>query len=457
MTKLIRGLGPAAAASVNIANMIGTGVFLKARVMTCNVETPGAVLGVWVLVGVIVAAGALSYAELAAMMPKAGGEFVYLRAAYGRVAGYLYGWTSLMVSRTSAHAAQAVSTAIFLNIVTGGELLKSNLGLVSAAMVLLMTLLNCLKVNTTGIIMSVFTAVKVTLVAGVGVAAFLLADGNWMHYAMSNHGGACVAVAEGARGGIGGFGAAMLGALWGYQGWANVAPMVGEIRNPGRNVPLAFLAATLVVGSVYVFANASYFFALTPTEVASVPLNSSVATEALRKFLGDAAVRVIAAVMTVSSLGALYAGITTTMRIPYAMAADGLFFGIFAKLSAVGVPVRSAFLTGAWISVLALSGNYDRLTDYAVFALCIVYVFTASAVLLLRRRDPGAERPYKVLGYPFTPALFAMAILLVMLNTLLTAPLQSVGAIAFIAAGLPLYAYFTRQRAPIDSVSEPVE
>ncbi len=387
MSKLVRGLGITGAASVNIANMIGTGVFLKARVMTCNVDTPGAVLFVWVLAGFLVTAGALSYAELAAMLPKAGGEYVFLRTCYGRLTGFLYGWTSLLVSRTAAHAAQSVSTAIFLNIVTGGKLLEGKLGLVSVAMVALMTMLNFARVTSTGVIMSVFTGIKVTLVAGVGVAAFLLADGNWMNYALTNDGGTCAGVAEQARGGLAGFGAAMLGALWGYQGWANIAPMVGEIRDPGRTIPRAFFASTLIVAAVYVFANASYFFALTPTEIASVPLSSSVATEAMRKFLGPDAVRAVAACLTVSSLGALYAGITTTMRIPYAMASDGLFFSWFAKLSPkTSVPVRAGLLTGAWVSLLALSGNYDRLTDYAVFALCIFYVLNATAVLLLRRQ-----------------------------------------------------------------------
>ncbi|MBL8218875.1 MAG: amino acid permease [Bryobacterales bacterium] len=443
MSQLVRGLGLTGAASVNIANMIGTGVFLKARVMTCNVDTPGAVLLVWVLAGFLVVAGALSYAELAAMLPKAGGEYVFLRTCYGRLAGFLYGWTSILVSRTAAHAAQAVSTAIFLNIVTGGKLLEGKLGLVSVAMVFLMTFLNFAKVSSTGVIMSVFTAVKVTLVLGVGAAAFLLADGNWMNYAMSNEAGTCAGVAGQARGGLAGFGAAMLGALWGYQGWANLTPMVGEIRDPGRNIPRAFLIATLVVASVYVFANASYFFALTPTEIASVPLSSSVATEALRKFLGDSAVRAVAACLTVSSLGALYAGITTTMRIPYAMATDGLFFRWFAELSpATSVPIRAALLTGTWISLLALSGNYDRLTDYAVFALCIFYVLNATAVLLLRRKMPDAERPYRVTGYPVLTILFILLMSAILLNTLVTATVQSLIGLSFIALGIPFYRYW---------------
>lgn len=446
MTKLVRGLGPAGAASVNIANMIGTGVFLKARVMTCNVDTPGAVLAVWLAAGLLVCAGALTYSELAAMMPKAGGEYVFLRTAYGRLTGFLYGWTSILVSRTAAHAAQSVSTAIFLNIVTGGKLLEGKLGLVSVTVVCLMTMLNLTRVTTTGAIMSAFTAVKVTIVLAVGAAAFLFADGNWMHFAMANDTGTCEAVAAGARGGLSGFGAAMLGALWGYQGWANVAPMVGEIREPGRNIPRAFLFATLIVAAVYIIANASYFFALTPTEVASVPLTSSVATEALRTFLGPFAVRAVAAALTISSLGALYAGIATTMRIPYAMASDGLFFRWFEHLSpTTSVPVRAALLTGVWISLLALSGNYDRLTDYAVFALCIFYVLSAVAVLVLRRTMPDADRPYRVTAYPLLTVLFILLMTAILLNTLVTATVQSLIGLTFIVLGVPFYRYWARR------------
>jgi basic amino acid/polyamine antiporter, APA family len=445
VSKLVRGLGPVAAASVNIANMIGTGVFLKSRVMTCNVGTPGAVLAVWVAAGLLVLAGALTYAELAAMMPKAGGEYVFLRTAYGRRCAFLYGWTAVVASRTAAHAAQAVSTAIFLNVVTGGAL-DGKLGLAAVSAILFITLLNCARVTTTRAMASGITAVKIALVLAVGGAIFLFADGNWMNYAMANRDGLCAGVSAAARGGMSGFGAAMLGALWGYQGWANVAPMVGEIRDPGRNIPRAFLGATLIVGSVYVFANASYFYALSPTEVAGLPLTTSVATEALSRFLGPVAVRLMAVGLTVSALGAIYAGMAATIRVPYAMAGDGLFFRGLDRLSPrTNVPVRAAILIGAWMSVLALSGNYDRLTDYAIFALWFFYGLTASAVLVLRRSMPNAERPYRVWGYPVVPALFVLVTAAILLNTLFTAMTQTLVGLGFMALGLPFYAYWSRR------------
>jgi APA family basic amino acid/polyamine antiporter len=239
----------------------------------------------------------------------------------------------------------------------------------------------------------------------------------------------------------------MLGALWGYQGWANLAPMVGEVRDPARNIPRAFVAATLIVGSIYVFANASYFYALAPAEIAGLSLSSSVATEVLSTFLGPAAVSLMAAGLLFSSLGALHSGMASTMRVPYAMAHDGLFFRALDRLSPrTRVPVRAAFLIAAWAAALALTGNYDRLTDYAIFALWLFYGLTASAVIVLRRRMPEAERPYRAWGYPVLPALFILVTAAILVNTLITATAQTLLGLACIALGLPFYTYWCRRK-----------
>ena len=411
--------------------MIGTGVFLKARVMTCNVDSPGAVLAVWLAAGLLALAGALTYAELASMMPKAGGEYVFLREAYGRRWGFLYGWMYLLVSRGGSLAAQAVSTAIFLNIAIGGSMPRWQLTAVAAAAIAMTTLLNCAAVSATGRVATMLTAIKVTVVLAVGAVAFLLADGNWANYTIANSAGVCEGVAPAARGGIGGYGAAMLGALWGYQGWANLTPLVGEVRDPRRNIPRAYLFAMLVVGGLYLFANASYFFALTPAEVASVPLSSSVATEVMSRVLGPGTVSLMAMAMMISSLGALHSGIAATARVPFAMAADGLFFATFGKLSPrTRVPVRGAVLVACWSVLLALSGSYDKLTDWAIFSLWLFYGLTAASLLVFRRRLPAAERPYRVWGYPVVPVLFLLVTAWLLISTLLTSPLQTLAGLA---------------------------
>ncbi len=437
---LVRGLGLTAAMSINIANMIGTGVFLKARVMTCNTGSPMIVLAVWCAAALLVMAGALSYAELAAANPKAGGEYVFLSQAYGRRWGFLYGWSYLWVSRGGSLSAQAVSTAIFFNIVMGANFTGWQLSLASITAIAVTALWNCARVEATGLLASVMTVIKVTAVGGLGLIIFVYSKGDWANYLLVNSGGSCQGVAASARGGLTGLGAAMLGALWGFQGWANVTTMAAEIRDPQRIIPRAFAGALMIVAIVYLTANASYFYAMGPTEIASVAANGSVATTILTRIFGPMTARLMAAVMMISSIGALHAGMAATARVPYAMAVDGVFFKWFGKLSASQVPVRGVLLCSVWSAVLALTGSYDRLTDWAIFSLWLFYGLTASALLVLRRQ--GGVRPFRVPGYPVTPIVFIVVTALILANTLYTAPGQTVAGICVMLLGLPFYRYW---------------
>jgi APA family basic amino acid/polyamine antiporter len=452
MSNLVRGLTLTSAASLNVANMIGTGVFLKARVMTCNVDSPVVVLAVWLVAGLMVLAGALCYAELAAMLPRAGGEYVFIREAYGSRAGFLWGWAFTAITRPASLAAQSVATAIFLNIVMGGAI-KDHLILASVSALVLATVINSFSVKATGSVATFFTVVKVLIVFAVGACAFLFSSGNWLNYALSGAAGACEAVPPSTRGGFAGVAAAMIAALWGFQGWALFTPMAGEVRDPQRNIPRAYVSALVTVGALYLFANASYFYSMTPSDVASVPLSSSVATEMVTRLFGATAAAMMSAGMLISSFGALQTGIAPAMRVPYAMAKDGLYFAWLNRLSAGGVPVRAGMLTAVLASLLALAGNYDRLTDYAVFSLWLFYGLTASCVIVLRRKEPNAPRPFRVPAYPLLPMAFCLITLVLLVNTLYTQPLQSFAGLVIIAAGLPFYWYWTRNR-PQD-VGEP--
>ncbi|MEA2174012.1 MAG: basic amino acid/polyamine antiporter, family [Blastocatellia bacterium] len=455
---LIRGLGLTAAVSINIANMIGTGVFLKARVMTCNVGSPGLVIAVWIVAGLLSLAGALTYAELTAMMPRAGGEYVLMREGYGPGWGFIYGWTQFLIARTGSAAALAVGFAIFLNDLTGGALNQvyftlhlphgysvpfGQVQLVALAAIAFTTLINCAAVNISGGVASVLTFLKIALVLGVGVGAFLYAQGHWSNFSLSNIGGTCEGVAV-VGGGLGGFGAAMLGALWAYDGWNNICFMAGEVRHPGRNLPLAFIGGMLVVGALYVFVNLGYFYVLTPTEVASVPAVSSVAAEVTKKFLGPLAVSFVAAALMISSFGALHTSILSTARIPYAMSRDRLFFQGLARLSRrTHVPTRSLIVQGIWAGVLALSGSYDTLTDYAIFALWLFYGLVTASVFIFRKRMPNAERPYRTWGYPVVPILFLLVTAGLIIITVRNSPVQSLIGLGLIALGFPVYLYWS--------------
>jgi APA family basic amino acid/polyamine antiporter len=453
--ELIRGVGAWGAIAVNVANMIGTGVFLKSRVMTCNVGSPTLVLLVWVAAGLLSLAGTFSYSEVAAMMPEAGGDYVYLRRAYGRLVGFLYGWMAFAVARAGSQAALAVGFAIFMNVALGGRLLAwnllglSGLTLVALTVIWLVAAINCLSVSAGGRTALVVTIAKVALVFGIGVAAFLFSSGSWTHLSGSGLSGTCENVAASARGGIAGFGAAMLGALWAYDGWQNVAPLSGEIRNPQRNLPRAFVGGTLVVASLYVFVNIAYFYVLTPVEVASVSPASSVATEVLRRFLGPLAVSATAVALMVSSFGSLHASVLSNSRIPFAMARDGLFFRGLAHLSArSSVPARAIVAQALWGSVLALSGSYDTLTDAVIFASWLFYGLATASVFVFRRTLPDEPRPYRAWGYPLVPVIFVLVTIALLINTFVAAPYAALRGVVVLLAGLPFYWYWSRQTRP---------
>ena len=480
---LIRGLGVVAAVSIVIGNVIGTGIFLKTRVMICNVGTPAKVLAVWVAAGLLSLAGALTYAELAAMMPRAGGEYVFLREAYGARWGFLYGWMQFFVARAGGLAAMSVSFAIFLNILMRGALDQNfftlslpglqlpigTLQAVAIGVIAVVTLINCAAVYVSGNVAAVLTGIKIALVLAVGCSAFLFASGDWMHFAMANVNGACEGVAATARTGAAGFGAAMLGALWAYNGWNDLTLVAGEIKNPQRNIPVALIGGMATIGLLYIFANVAYFYVLAPEAIASISSSSSVAAEVAIRSLGPIGLSLIALGLLASTFGTLHVGVLTGARVPYAMSRDRLFFQNLARLSPrTHVPIGALLAQAFWASVLALSGSFDTLTDYSIFALWIFYGLTTASVFVFRRRMPNAERPYRAWGYPLVPALFLLVTAWLLLTTLVPDPvlaLRELGLLArgeypagglkginlntfvglgLIALGLPVYWYWAR-------------
>src|SRR5436305_7192389 len=419
--QLVRGLGLIAAISVHVANVIGTGVFLMARVMTCNVGTPGIALTVWLVAGLLSLAGALTYAELLAMMPRAAGEYGIMRDAYGRPWGFIYGWTQFAIARSASAAALAVGFAIFLNQLLGGSLAHvyfslhlprgydvpfKGIQLIALTAIAVTVLINCAAISFSGVVATVLTSIKVLLLIGVGLGAFFYSNGDWSHLSQANVGGACEGVAI-TTGGLGGFAAAMLGALWAYDGWNNITFLAGEVKNPQRNLPLGLIISMFLVMGLYLLVNIGYYHVLSPTEVAGVSAKLSVAAEVVRRLLGSIALTLMAAAMMTSSFGALHASILATSRVPYAMARDGLFFRGLAKLSPrTHVPIRSLVVLGIWSGVLALSGSYDQLSDAAVFSLTLFYAFVAGSVFIFRRRLPDEPRPYRTWGYPVVPIIY---------------------------------------------------
>jgi APA family basic amino acid/polyamine antiporter len=451
---LIRGLGPIAATAIVVGNVIGTGVFLKSRVMTCNVGTPGRVITVWVVAGLLSLAGALTYAELAAIWPRAGGEYVFIREAYNSRLAFLYGWMRFFVAGAGSLAALAVGFAIFLNVLLRGtlnityftldlpgyQLPFGRQQLIALSAIAIVTLINCASIKVGGTFATALTAIKAGVVVALGLGALFFAPGDWSHFWLVNQGGVCEGVSAAARGGSAGFAAAMLGALWAYNGWNEMTFVSGEVKNPVRNIPLALVVGMVICGGLYVFVNATYFYVLTPTQVADVPATSSVAAVVAERFLGPVAVSLVAAAMLGSTFGALHISTMANSRVPYAMARDGLLHGSLASVSErTHVPVRALIAQGFWASLIALSGSYDTLTDYVIFANWSFFALVIASVFVIRHRMPEVERVYRAWGYPVVPILFLITTAWLLVTTLMTAPVRSLIGLALVAVGLPVY------------------
>ena len=456
-TQLVRGLTSSDTTLLVVGTVIGTGVFLKSAVMAQEVGSPALVLAAWRAAGVLSLAGALSYAELGALLPQAGGEYVYLRHAYGDAPAFLFGWMRFSVAAAGGIAVLGVGFATFLSAVLPltsvwvertykllGQKIHWQFGtkqIVAVVAILFFSAVNCIGVVFGGRVQSVLTLMKVLGIAAIVFGVFLLSETATWENLKLNSGSA-------QRIGVSAFGAAMLAALWAYDGW-NAMPMVGgEVHNPERNIPRALIGGMLAVMAIYCLANLAYFYALPFAEVltansTSHPHALPVATKAAQTFLGSFGGRLISIAFILSALGALNGLILSSARVPFAMARDGLFFSRFSAVS-VGsrVPIWSIIIQALWSSVLAISGSYDQLTDYVIFASWIFYGMTTAAVFVLRRKMPGTSRPYKTLGYPVVPLVFVLVALWLVINTLVARPVESATGLALISLGLPVFLYY---------------
>ena len=439
---------------------IGTGIFLKAAVMAQAVGTPLLVLGAWAVAGIVAMFGALSFAELGALLPHAGGEYVYLRAAFGEVPGFLYVFNSFLVGGASI-AAYGAAVAIFLQDIhridgvwvertlhVFGAPYTFQLGarqLVAVGVIALFALINCAGVIFGGRVQTALTAVKILSILTVAAGAFLLSDGGeWSN----------LASAPGApTGGLSGFGAAMFAALWAYSGWQFLPMAASEVQRPDRNLPRAIVGGTVLVLAAYMLINTAYLYALPFWQVASAnstayPEATSVAARAVQTFLGARAAPVAALIFLISAVGALNGTILTRARVPFAAARDGLFFASFGRLSPHSrVPVTSIVLVNVWAALLAASGTFDQLTNMAVLSYAIFWTPVVLSVIVLRRRMPDAPRPYRVWGYPYVPLVFALVMAGIVVNAFITNPTESVATLMLILLGLPLYPLFRRSAA----------
>jgi APA family basic amino acid/polyamine antiporter len=442
--ELVRGLGPWAAAAITVGTIIGTGVFLKAAVMAQGCGSPAWVLAAWGVAGVLSLLGALTYAELSAAFPRAGGEYVFLREGYGPFVAYLYGWARFWIATPASIAAYAVGAATFL----GGVFAIDQVGgvvPVAITLIVVFTLLNCLSVRTGGALQTALTLLKVAMILGLAAGAFVGAGRiGWDRL--------FAGAPDAGFPGLSAFGLAVLAALWAFDGWNNLPMAAGEVRDPGRNLPRAIVLGVLIVLGVYALVNVAYFIALPFDAVVTsrsdaTPDAPAVAARAAATFLGDTTQVVLAFAMTVSALSAMSGSMLTGARVPYAMARDGLAPARLGFVSeAARAPVGAVLVQGGWACLLATSGRFDQLTNYVVFSSWVFYGLNAGTVLILRRRRPDLERPYRVPGYPVIPILFAVLASLLLANTIVASPRDSLIGLGFMALAAPVYVVFHRGR-----------
>lgn len=458
--ELIRGLGRRDATALVVGTIIGTGVFLKTTAMAQAVGSPQWVLLAWVVAGAMSLAGALAYAELGALLPRAGGEYTFLRAAYGDLPAFLFGWMRIAVGGSGSIAIFGVAFATFLSalvpletvwvrrsLVLFGDRIEWQLGsrqVAAVGVIGVCAAVNCLRVVLGGRIQSVITLIKLLSIAAIVVGVFFFGkDTSWEHFAAPAGGGGWP--------GWTAFGAAVLAALWAFDGWNNMPMVAGEVRDPGRNIPAALTVGMAIVIAAYALTNLAYFYALPFTEILNAHSTAHrdalpVAAKAAQSFLGENGPKLVSLAFLFSAVGVLNGSILTNARIPYAMARDGLFFRRFASLHGrTAVPVAAIAGQALWASVLAISGTFDQLTNCVVFAGWLFYALTTSAVFVLRRKMADAPRPYRTFGYPILPALFIAVALALLWNTLTAARLESLVGLGLISLGLPVYVFLRRE------------
>ncbi|MGC8759390.1 MAG: APC family permease [Bryobacteraceae bacterium] len=450
MTGLRRELGVWGAASIVVGTVIGSGIFLVPRKMVLETGSAELVFAVWVFGGLLSLAGALTYAELASMMPEAGGEYNYLKAAYGPFWGFLYGWTQMWVAKSGSIATLATgffyylanfrpelertAFVIPLPLGAGGAPLDVSAGqLLAIGVILALGWLNWFGIRVGGGVQVTVTVLKVLLIGwiiGVGLAS-----------PSAPHAGAAL---TGARGGVAGFFAALVAALWAYDGWNNLSMVASEVKSPQRNLPRALIFGTGAVMAIYLLTNVAYFRVLSPEEVAG---SDRVAAVMMQRAIGPWGASLVSIAAMISIFAALNGSILSGSRVPYAMARDGYFFRRFSAVhERHAAPGFSILALSAWSAVLVLSGRYDQLVTLVIFPSWILYGMAGAAVLVLRRKLPELPRPYRTLGYPAIPVLFVGVAGFLTVQTLLHSARESLLGLGLILCGLPFYLFWNRQR-----------
>ncbi len=473
-----RELGLRSSTMIVMGSMIGSGIFIVSADIARTVGAPGMLLLVWAITGILTLIAALSYGELAAMMPEAGGQYVYLREAYNPLIGFLYGWTLFLVIQTGTIAAVAVAfakfTAIFIPALSEKNMLFSlgNFNISAAQVFAILSLIVLTAINMRGVkegkliqdiftlskIIALFGLITIGLTVGANETALKanfgeafwqsawtkVADGKIVSVEMLSGLGMWVAV-----------GVAMVGSIFSSDAWNNITFTAGEVINPKRNIPLSLALGTGAVTLIYLLANVSYLVVLplqgTPDGADALARGiqfadlDRVGTAAMSVVFGDLALYLMAALIMISTFGCNNGLILAGARVYYAMSNDGLFFKKAGELNEKSVPAFALVIQCVWASLLCLSGSYGDLLDYVVFAVLLFYILTIAGIFMLRKTKPDAERPYKAIGYPILPALYIVLAAAICIDLLVFKPNYTYPGLAIVLLGVPVYFLWKKQ------------
>ncbi|HXP59600.1 MAG TPA: amino acid permease [Dongiaceae bacterium] len=452
-TGLVKGLGLVDSTTLVMGSMIGSGVFIVAADISRQVESPGLMIMTWLVTAALTLIAALSYGELAAAMPHAGGQYVYLREAFGPMWGFLYGWTLFMVIQTGTIAAVAVGFAKYTGVffpwisaqnylIGSGKVGLTTQQLLAIVMIAFLTWSNTRGIRTGANVQNVFTFAKVAALLGLVAIGFFVGrnveavasnfTGFWRNSGWNFETVRLVGVA-------------MVGALFSADAWNNVTFTAGEVRNPRRNLPISLALGVVIVCALYIAAQFVYLNVLTFSEIQHAD-QDRVATAAALKMLGPVAVQLMAAAIMISTFGCVNGLVLSGARVYYAMAKDQLFFRRAGVLDPVHhAPVFSLGVQCVWAVLLTLTGSYNDLLDYVIFAVLLFYILTIAGLFVLRRTQPNLDRPYKAFGYPVLPAAYMLAAGLIEILLLLYKPNYTWPGLIIVVLGLPVYFIWRRK------------
>ena len=427
--ELSRQLSLLDATCIVIGTTIGVGIFIVPASIARDLPSPAAILAIWIITGIISFFGALAYAELGAMLPHSGGQYIYLREAYGPLAAFVCGWVSFLIVQSGSIAAVSVGFGIYLSYLAPGVPGVSRWA--PLALIALFSFINYRGVRWAARTQNVFTALKI------GGLAILIGSA-FVRSAPTAPMPAAVPAALSMHGVV----VTLLGCLLAYDGWQYVAFVAGEVRKPSRNIPLALAFGTGAVILLYVLANVAYFRVLPLSLIAA---SEHVAATAAEQTMGPIGASFVALTVMLSAAGAANGSILTSPRIYFAQARDGLFFRKLAEIHPrFRTPAFSILVQAVWTSILTLSGSYETLFSFVLFAMWLFHAMTVFGVLILRRKAPELPRPYRMWGYPLTPLLFTLFALWFVVNTFVTRPGSSLTGALIVVGGVPIYYLWKR-------------